>query len=165
MARNLAEAYAAVARGLSAAVTSPAMARFPFAAAAPLAPPLLVSAVGGDGSGAALLTHWRSLGLPDRGVRVCENEATPSVVSIFDSDGELHSAVAGVELVERAIDESYLERFAADVAAAPLLVLDANLSPAALLTVAKMAKAAGVRVWFEVGWSGGALIISCGDLA
>jgi sugar/nucleoside kinase (ribokinase family) len=46
--------------------------------------PLLVSVVGNDPAGEAILSHWRSLGLSSRGIVQMDDIVTPAVVYCFN---------------------------------------------------------------------------------
>ncbi|KAL4448643.1 hypothetical protein ABPG75_005862 [Micractinium tetrahymenae] len=113
--------------------------------------PLLVSAVGDDLAGRALLLHWESLGLSTACIARLPGGATPTVSVVFDLGGEVAACVADVGLLERELAPLLLRTagVAAALAAAPVLMLDGNLSEAALQEACCQAAAAGVPVWFE----------------
>ena len=93
----------------------------------------------------------RELGLPTHGVRVCPGAATPCVCAVFGADGsgDIVAAVAACDLVEQEVTAEWVARFRKDIKRAPLVVLDANLSPEALLAAARMAGETGVPVFVE----------------
>ena len=71
--------------------------------------------------------------LSTRGVAVAPGAGTPVVSVVFDRGGEVAACVADVALLEAALTPALLRRrFAPAIAAAPLLVLDGNLSAAAI---------------------------------
>eukprot|EP00897_Mesotaenium_endlicherianum_P010216 jgi/Mesen1/9222/ME000591S08538 len=96
------------------------------------APPLLISVVGLDAAGEALLAHWRTQGLPTHGVRQVVDVATPVVSAVFDQHGEMSAAVADVSTLEQHLTPQWVGQFARDIQTAPVVMLDANLSPAVL---------------------------------
>ncbi|KAL4857826.1 Pseudouridine kinase [Chlorella vulgaris] len=77
--------------------------------------------------------------------------ATPTVAAVFDMAGELAACVADVSLLEEQLTPQLLRSppVAAALAAAPIVMLDGNLSPEALQEACRQAAAAGVPVWFE----------------
>eukprot|EP00873_Tetraselmis_striata_P029045 jgi/Tetstr1/449309/TSEL_003824.t1 len=115
-------------------------------------PPLLISAVGDDPAGHFLRNHLRSLGMPDRGIRHSAL-STPCVAVVFDETGEVGAAVADVAALEAPGEaeahRAWIRSFTSDIAAAALVVVDANLDEATIGAVAEMASSAGVPVWFE----------------
>ena len=64
--------------------------------------PLLVSMVGADVLGRSLIDEWRTLGLSTRGIVTTSGgkERTPTLVSIFDSGGEVAASIADVHSLE-----------------------------------------------------------------
>ena len=64
--------------------------------------PLLVSMVGADVLGRSLIDEWRTLGLSTRGIVMTSGgtERTPTLVSIFDSGGEVAASIADVHSLE-----------------------------------------------------------------
>ncbi|PSC67542.1 pseudouridine kinase isoform X1 [Micractinium conductrix] len=118
---------------------------------APAALPLLVSAVGDDLAGAALLQHWRALGLSTQCVAQLPGAPTPSVSVVFDLGGEVAACVADMALLEGLPPVQLLggAHVAAALAACPILMLDGNLPQATLEEACRQAAAAGVPIWFE----------------
>ena len=95
-------------------------------------PPFLLSAVGDDLAGVALLEAWRKLGrVSTAGVRVRAGAATPAVAAVLDAGGEVAAAVADCDTVETSLDVSWIQAHAARIAAARVVVLDGNCAPAA----------------------------------
>ena len=119
-------------------------------------PPLLVSAVGDDLAGSALLAAWSGLGASVAGVRVCEGAATPVVATVLDAHGEVASSVADTSTVEAGLDPAWVARFERDVAAANIVILDGNCTPDALAAAAAAAASASSRPGIDAG-SGEAL--------
>lgn len=104
----------------------------------------LVAAVGDDALGATLLTDAAAAGV---GVDLVRRTATPTgtYTAVLDADGELVVAVADMAATE-ALDADDVRRVADRVAAADLLILDGNLSPATVLAAATTAAEAGTPV-------------------
>ena len=123
------------------------------------APPLLISAVGDDLAGRALVGAWTDLGGSPDAIRVVADAATPVVAAVLDGDGEVAASVADTVTAERDIDPSWIASHARRIANAAAVVLDGNCSPAALAAAAAAATedgaggTDGVRrkplVWFE----------------
>ena len=124
-------------------------------------PPFLLSVVGDDLAGGALLEAWRNLGhtLSAAGVRVCAGAATPAVAAVLDAGGEVAAAVADCDTVEAFLDVPWIQAHAARIAAARVVVLDGNCAPAALAAAVAAARAPNETrrrkkedaplVWFE----------------
>lgn len=126
--------------------------------------PLLISSVGTDAAGVALLDHWQSLGLSTRGISKLQNLPTPTVVycfhsgkpliadrasmasqcqcsmsvlykaSLMDADGSVAAGVAAVASLELGFSTAQIHRFRRELCAAPLVILDGNL-PANVIEV------------------------------
>uniref|UniRef100_A0A0D9ZV18 Carbohydrate kinase PfkB domain-containing protein n=1 Tax=Oryza glumipatula TaxID=40148 RepID=A0A0D9ZV18_9ORYZ len=99
--------------------------------------PFMISVVGNDMAGDFLLKYWRSAGL-------CTD-----VSNVFDGSGELIAGVASVGAVENFLSPSWICQFRLHISTAPLLMLDANLSPDSLEAACKIAHESGVPVFFE----------------
>ena len=106
-------------------------------------PPFLLSVVGDDLAGGALLEAWRNLGhtLSAAGVRVCSGAATPAVAAVLDAGGEVAAGVADCDTVEAFLDPPWIQAHAARIAAARVVVLDGNCAPAALAAAVAAARA------------------------
>ena len=127
-------------------------------------PPFLLSAVGDDLAGGALLEAWRKLGrVSAAGVRVNAGATTPTVAAVLDAGGEVAAAVADCDTVEASLDAPWIQAHAARIATARVVVLDGNCAPAALAAAVAAARApndssssprreekhASPLVWFE----------------
>ncbi|KAI3426112.1 hypothetical protein D9Q98_008491 [Chlorella vulgaris] len=147
VARNVAEALALLLTSAAGAAGGSGSST----ASPPAALPLLVSAVGDDLAGSALLRHWQELGLSTACIARLHGGATPTVAAVFDLAGELAACVADASLLEEQLTPQLLRSppVAAALAAAPIVMLDGNLSPEALQEACRQAAAAGVPVWFE----------------
>ncbi|EIE24488.1 Ribokinase-like protein [Coccomyxa subellipsoidea C-169] len=110
--------------------------------------PLLVSVLGQDQAGDMLLSHLQSLGLPTHAIHRVPGATTPSVSIIFDRGGEVAASVADVGALEERLP-AVLRQHTADIQSAPLVMLDGNLSPDALLDAAQLASEKVVPIWYE----------------
>lgn len=91
----------------------------------------LVSAVGDDTPGRSLLDATAAAGVDLRACWVLPGEATSSYLSLHGPDGDMAMAVNDMRIVARITPER-LAPLAADIAAAQALLLDCNLTDAAL---------------------------------
>ncbi|KAL5788546.1 hypothetical protein ACOSP7_005495 [Xanthoceras sorbifolium] len=113
------------------------------------AKPYMISAVGLDMAGNLLLEHWKSAGLSTEGIRRQQDINTAVVCNILDVSGELAAAVASVEAIEKFLTPEWIQPFKCNISSAPVLMVDANLNPAALEASCRMAAESNVPVWFE----------------
>ncbi|VAH16561.1 unnamed protein product [Triticum turgidum subsp. durum] len=112
--------------------------------------PLMISAIGDDMAGNFLLKYWKLAGLcTDVGILQVPDITTPVVSNVFDGNGELFAGVASVQAVETFLTPSWIYQFYRRISTAPLLMLDANLSPESLQAACKVAYESGVPVLFE----------------
>ena len=102
--------------------------------------PLLISAVGDDLAGRALIGAWTDLGASPDAIRVRVDAATPVVAAVLDGEGEVAASVADTVTAERDIDPSWITNHARRIANAAAVVLDGNCSPEALATATAAAK-------------------------
>ncbi|KAK9667406.1 hypothetical protein RND81_14G254100 [Saponaria officinalis] len=109
----------------------------------------IITALGYDMPGDMLFQHWKSAALPLAGIQRDANITTASVSNVFNPDGELIAGVASVESIEKHVTPQWIQRFKSVVESAPVMMVDANLSPEALLASCKMAADMDVPVWFE----------------
>ncbi|GMH16246.1 hypothetical protein Nepgr_018087 [Nepenthes gracilis] len=109
----------------------------------------MISAVGLDVAGNLLLEQWQSAGLPTDGIQQGLDIKTATVCNMFDADGELEAGVASVESIERCLTPEWIRQFRSTISSAPVLMVDANLSPCALEASCQMATEYGIPVWFE----------------
>lgn len=94
----------------------------------------LVSAVGDDPAGRALLAATQQVGVDVSACAVLAGEATASYVSLHEPDGTLLGAVNDMQVLER-LGPALLAQHTAALRAATVLVVDANLSDEALAWV------------------------------
>ena len=120
--------------------------------------PLLISAVGDDVAGRALIDAWRALGGDTRGVRVCTGASTPVVATVLDHDGEVAASVADTLTAETGLDADWIAKHADAVGRATVLVLDGNCAESTIAAAVDSAErvvgpwANGEQkplVWFE----------------
>ena len=120
--------------------------------------PLLISAVGDDVAGRALIDAWRALGGDTRGVRVCTGASTPVVATVLDHDGEVAASVADTLTAETGLDADWIAKHADAVGRATVLVLDGNCAESTIAAAVDAAErvvgpwANGEQkplVWFE----------------
>uniref|UniRef100_A0ACD6AFT3 Uncharacterized protein n=1 Tax=Avena sativa TaxID=4498 RepID=A0ACD6AFT3_AVESA len=111
--------------------------------------PLMISVVGNDMAGDFLLKYWRSAQLCTDGILQVHDVTTPVVSNVFDGSGELIAGIASVQAVETFLTPSWIYQFSCLISTAPLLMLDANLSPQSLEAACKIAYESGVPVLFE----------------
>jgi pseudouridine kinase len=86
----------------------------------------LVSAVGNDGNGDAIVNACRAAGVDVRHLHRIEPGPTPTYLSILDDSGDLHIAVNDMRLLDR-LDADRLEAQRAVFAESSLVIVDANL--------------------------------------
>ncbi|KAK5836975.1 hypothetical protein PVK06_012781 [Gossypium arboreum] len=113
------------------------------------AQPFMISALGLDMPGNLLLEHWKSAGLWTEGIRKHKDIKTPTVCHILDVSGEVAAGVASVEAVEMFLTPKWIQQFKHTIRSAPLLMVDANLSPPAIEVSCRLAAESNVPVWFE----------------
>ena len=100
----------------------------------------MISAVGDDLAGRALIGAWTDLGASPDAIRVRVDAATPVVAAVLDGEGEVAASVADTVTAERDIDPSWITNHARRIANAAAVVLDGNCSPEALATATAAAK-------------------------
>uniref|UniRef100_A0A8R7NZY9 Carbohydrate kinase PfkB domain-containing protein n=2 Tax=Triticum TaxID=4564 RepID=A0A8R7NZY9_TRIUA len=110
--------------------------------------PLMISVIGDDMAGDFLLKYWRLAGLCTDGILQVPDVTTPVVSNVFDGNGELFAGVASVQAVETFLTPTWIYQFYRRISIAPLLMLDANLSPESLQAACKTYES-GVPVLFE----------------
>lgn len=89
-------------------------------------PAALLTAIGGDSAGAALLAHAETLGIDTRGALRLENISSGTYTALLDQNGEMVVALADMALYDR-IDPAFVAARQARIATAALLVADLNL--------------------------------------
>ena len=103
----------------------------------------LLGAVGDDVLGAGVLDATARAGVDVSGVLHLPGQ-TGTYVAVLNEAGELHIGLAAMELTD-ALTPEVTAAWAAEVAGARLLVLDANLPPGTVRMLLDAARAAGVQ--------------------
>jgi pseudouridine kinase len=86
----------------------------------------LLTAVGKDSSGTALLAHAQSLGIDTGGTLQLEGVSSGTYTAVLDQDGEMVVALADMALYDR-LDPAFIDSRQTQVAASALVVADLNL--------------------------------------
>lgn len=94
--------------------------------------PVLLSAVGDDDAGKALLHHWKSLGGDIRAIYVIEGAMTPTVSIIFGSTGDVAASVADVAMLETELSQHRIAAHAETFKAAKVVLIDGDMSKCAI---------------------------------
>lgn len=102
----------------------------------------LLTAVGDDASGAALLAHATALGIDTGASLRLGGHSTGSYTALLDARGELVLAMAAMDLCD-AITPDYLHQSRAQIEQADLIMADLNLSDASLTALLQVAAARG----------------------
>jgi pseudouridine kinase len=89
-------------------------------------PVALLTAIGSDSSGAALLTHAETLGIDTRGALRLEGISSGTYTALLDQNGEMVVALADMALYDR-IDPAFVAARQTQLATAALLIVDLNL--------------------------------------
>jgi pseudouridine kinase len=107
----------------------------------------LMTAVGDDSAGAALLGHMRELGVDTGASLAVPGLATGTYTAMLQADGELVVAMADMAVVERLTAEALLER-RSHWMAARLRVVDGNLPTEALAAMMAESRTSGADLVF-----------------
>ncbi|KAJ0076985.1 hypothetical protein Patl1_36349 [Pistacia atlantica] len=73
-----------------------------------------------------------AVGIDMAGIRRQQDISTAVVSNIFDAKGEVVAGVASVEAIEKFLTPEWIRLFKRNISSAPVLMVDANLSPPAL---------------------------------
>jgi len=92
---------------------------------------LLFTALGEDNEGDQVILHSRDQGIDMSHVLRLSNVGTSAYLTILDCNGEMIVALADMDAIDY-VDEKYLKQFETLLAKSQAIVIDANLSPAAL---------------------------------
>ncbi|KAF8063071.1 ARL6 [Scenedesmus sp. PABB004] len=111
-------------------------------------PVLLVSVIGHDAAGDALMAHLRHQGMATSGVAQVRGVSTPCVAAVLDRHGEVAASVADVA-APRLLTPGLVACYGPELRGARLVVLDGNLAPDTLAAAAKLASESAVPVLFE----------------
>ena len=105
----------------------------------------LLTAIGNDSSGAALLAHAESLGIDTRGALRFEDAASGTYTAVLDQDGEMVVALADMALYDR-VDAAFVTSRQAQLAGAALVVADLNLPLASVEALVQEARRSEMRL-------------------
>ena len=105
----------------------------------------LMTALGDDAIGQTVLRQAREIGIDTLPSLVVEGGRTGAYLAVFDSSGALTVAVDDLAVLE-VLTPRYIHDRRKLIAEAAMVVVDANLSPAALETVFNITRKTGVRV-------------------
>ncbi|MFQ5946106.1 MAG: carbohydrate kinase family protein [Anaerolineae bacterium] len=108
-------------------------------------PTELISMVGDDETGRWLLEVTAEAEVDLSAVRVLRGERTASYLAVLDEDGAMMISIDDMEIVRR-LGPEMLEESRDVIVEAAIVVVDANLQPAALDTVLEMAHEVGIGV-------------------
>jgi pseudouridine kinase len=101
---------------------------------------ILLSAVGDDGSGRRLLAQARECGIDVSHVLVDADHYTAAYLAVLDQTGNLVMSIDDMEISPSLVTPSYVYRHRRLFRDAQMIVLDANLLPATLDTILKLAR-------------------------
>jgi pseudouridine kinase len=99
----------------------------------------LLTAIGNDSSGAALLAHAESLGIDTRAALRLEDAASGTYTAVLDQDGDMVVALADMALYDR-VDAAFVDGRQAQLAGAALVVADLNLPLASVEALVRQAR-------------------------
>ncbi|TMW60771.1 hypothetical protein Poli38472_000813 [Pythium oligandrum] len=108
--------------------------------------PLLVSSIGQDASGSILLKNLEALDISAHGIQISEDVGTAVYSAVLCSSGDLDVAIADM----RALDEIDTTAIPTEtIKEAKVVIVDGNLSPAALHELLTRSSSIKSSVWFE----------------
>ncbi|CAM9281049.1 unnamed protein product, partial [Sphacelaria rigidula] len=108
----------------------------------------LVSVVGADETGKALVAHCEDAGVKARATDEESLPGTASYVAMLDGDGELVAAVADMRLLD-VMTAEFVDRHANTVAGTAVVVADGNLPPGGLARLVGLCRREGTPLVFE----------------
>ena len=108
-------------------------------------PVSLLTAIGGDSSGAALLTHAETLGIDTRGALRLDDASSGTYTAVLDSNGEMAVALADMALYDQ-LDPAFIAARQAQLATAALVVADLNLPLASVDALVEHARRVDVAL-------------------
>lgn len=108
-------------------------------------PAQLISAVGDDAAGRALLAQAAEVGLATQGSLIVDGAATGSYTAVLDDAGRMLMALAAMPLAER-LTPDYLGKSSAQRLQAGLIVLDLNLPADSVAMLVREARDKGLRL-------------------
>jgi pseudouridine kinase len=107
---------------------------------------VLLSAVGDDGSGRRILQQAAECGIDVSHVLVDAAHRTPAYLAVLDNSGNLLMSIDDMAINRELVTPGFVYRHRALFRDAQMVVLDANLSSAALRTIIGQARKYGVPV-------------------
>lgn len=110
--------------------------------------PLIISAVGDDLTGDALLNHSEVLGLSLEGVAQISGERTAVYLAILDQIGDLHTAIADMSIFEHLSPERILS-YAEEIVQAPIVIIDTNLPQRTITTLCHLCAEREIPLFVE----------------
>jgi pseudouridine kinase len=102
-------------------------------------PTVLLSAVGADGAGKRLLAHAAGSGIDTRHVMIDPGGRTGSYMAVYDQQGEIYVSIDDMAILNQ-ITPRYINDRRRLFRDATMVTIDANLPPASLKTVFRLAK-------------------------
>jgi pseudouridine kinase len=108
-------------------------------------PVALLTAIGGDSSGAALLAHAETLGIDTRGALRLDDASSGTYTAVLDGHGEMAVALADMALYDR-LDPAFIGARQAQLASAALVVADLNLPLASIDALVEQARRVDVAL-------------------
>ncbi|QNA88104.1 winged helix-turn-helix transcriptional regulator [Massilia sp. Dwa41.01b] len=109
------------------------------------APVSLITAVGNDSSGRALLAHAESVGIDTRGTLKLDDAGSGTYTAVLDGEGQMLVALADMALYDR-ITPAFLDMRQQQRAGASLIVADLNLTMDAIATLQRDAARDSISV-------------------
>ncbi|MGC9333656.1 MAG: carbohydrate kinase family protein [Anaerolineae bacterium] len=107
---------------------------------------VLLSAVGEDGSGRRILQQARECGIDVSHVIVDPGHRTAAYLAALDEEGNVILSIDDMSITREVVTAGIIYRHRALFRDAQMVVLDANLSPAALETIFKLTRKYGLPV-------------------
>jgi pseudouridine kinase len=107
---------------------------------------VLLSAVGDDGSGRRILSQAAECGIDVRHVVVSSDYHTAAYLALLDEQGELLMSIDDMVIHRRLITPGLVYRHRILFRQARMIIVDANLAPAALRTIFTLAARYGVPI-------------------
>lgn len=108
--------------------------------------PLLVSVVGDDLNGKGILGH--NPNMDKSGIAVLRDATTATLCAVHNQNGSLLYNIADMDIHDR-ITPEMIVRFEKEIAAAPIVVLDGNVSEDVLQTTFEICARFKKPVWYE----------------
>ena len=110
-------------------------------------PTAMVTAVGDDATGAALLAHMSSAGVDVQHAHTVPALPTASYTAVMDEHGDLAVAIAAMDVLSE-IDVSCVRSAYCD-ASTSFAIVDGNVAPGVMRTLAEARATSSASIWFE----------------